>query len=99
MAPKFADAVANLKRAKSLAPMMGAKTKEPESGPTAPPQLEVVGGEGTALKLEELTLRNLRKKRKFELEAICEALNLSSKGTRTELMNRIVRARKQMKSR
>jgi hypothetical protein len=71
--------------------------KEAESGPAAPPGLEIVGGDGTVFRLDDLTLRNLRKKRKFELEAVCDAMKVSSKGTRTELINRIVRTRRQMK--
>lgn len=93
MAPQFKDAAANLKRAEALRP----PPAEPEPGSDAPPAMEVVGGkEATTLNLAELTLQNLRDKRKSELEAICEALGVSSRGTKTELMNRIIRMKKQL---
>lgn len=95
ISPEFKDAVSNLKRAESLRPPPAAA--EPGSGPNAPPKMEVVGGkEASTVNMSELTLQNLRDKRKSELEAICEALGVSSRGTKTELINRIIRVRKQL---
>lgn len=95
IAPQFKDAGSNLKRAESLRPT--STSAEPRSGPDAPPSLEVVGGKGeSSVKLSELTLQNLRKMRKTELEAICDALDVSPRGTKTELINRVLRARKQL---
>lgn len=95
MAPQFKDAASNLKRAESIKSVES--DPEPQSGPGAPPKLEVVGGKGeSSVKLSELTLQNLRKNRKMELEAICEALDISPRGTKTDLINRIVRTRKQL---
>jgi len=93
LAPQFKDAAANLKRADALRP----PPSPAASGPAAPPKLEVVGGkESSAVNLSELTLQNLRDKRKSELEATCEALGVSSRGTKAELINRIIRVRKQL---
>jgi len=95
MCPQFKDAMSNLKRAETIQPKD--PVPEPQSGPDAPPKMEVVGGKGpSSVKLSELTLQNLRKNRKAELEAICEALGISPRGTKTELINRIVRMRKQL---
>jgi len=95
LSPQFKDAASNLKRATSIKP--AARDPEPQSGPDAPPKMEVVGGKGpSSVKLSELTLQNLRRNRKAELEAICEALGISPRGTKTELINRIVRTRKQL---
>jgi tetratricopeptide (TPR) repeat protein len=95
LSPVFKDALSNLKRAEAIKPLP--KAPEPESGPKAPPKMEVVGGSGPAsIKASDLTLQNLRGKRKSELEAMCEALGTSPKGTRTELMNRLLRMRKQL---
>ncbi len=93
LAPQFKDAASNLKRVESIKP----QAKDPAGADPTPQQIEVVGGKGTSsVKLSELTLQNLRKYRKAELEAICEALEVSPRGTKTELINRIVRVRKQM---
>ncbi|MDQ1371415.1 MAG: Tetratricopeptide repeat protein [Candidatus Thermoplasmatota archaeon] len=94
LSPEFKDAAANLRRAESLRPPPAAA--EPGSGPKAPPKMEVVGGkEPSTVNLAQLTLQNLRDKRKSELEAICETLGVSSRGTKSELINRIVRMKKQ----
>ncbi len=94
LSPAFKDALSNLKRAEALKPPQ----KEPEAQPgQSSPSMEVVGGSGpSSVKLSDLTLQNLRGKRKSELEAICEALGASPRGTKTELINRVLRTRKQL---
>lgn len=94
LAPQFKDAASNLRRAEALRPP--ASEAEPKLGPGAPPSMEVVGGEASSMNLSDLTLQNLKRNRKSELEAICESLGVSSKGTKTELINRIVRTRRQL---
>ena len=94
MFPQFKDAISNLKRADSLRPP--ASKPEPASGQGAMPGMEVVGGKGASVNMSDLTLQNLRKARKSELEAVCEALGVSPRGTKTELINRILRTRKQL---
>ncbi|MEW5748241.1 MAG: tetratricopeptide repeat protein [Candidatus Thermoplasmatota archaeon] len=95
LSPVFKDALSNLKRAESLRPLP--RPPEPESGPKAPPRMEVVGGkEPSSVKLSDLTLQNLRGKRKSELEAMCESVGASPRGSKTELINRLLRTRKQL---
>ncbi len=95
LAPKFGDASSNLKRAESAPsrPVSGSVATE---DPVHPPQLEIVGGiDVSSLDMAELTQKNLRKKRKTELEAICDAFGISSRGTKSELISRIMRAKRQ----
>lgn len=95
MAPRFKDALSNLKRTESLRP--AAAVPEPRTGAGGSPGMEVVGGKGgSSVRLSDLTLQNLRKMRKTELEALCDALDVSPRGTKTELINRVLRARKHL---
>jgi len=95
--PKFKDAAENLKRTEA-SPLVRSRPAEP-SRTEEVPSMEVVGGRDTSsLGLGDLTLPNLRKKRKTELEAICEALGVNPRGTKSELISRISRARKQLHS-
>ncbi|MBU1158100.1 MAG: tetratricopeptide repeat protein [Candidatus Thermoplasmatota archaeon] len=95
LAPKFGDASSNLKRAESAPPGLG-NTPTATEDPIRSPRLEVVGGnDASSLDMDELTPKNLRKKRKAELEAICDAFGVSARGTKSELVSRILRSKRQ----
>jgi len=95
ISPKFRDAQDNAHRVSQMVP--SDKEKRPTTAPpAAPPGEEIVGEKDKAESmLPELTEDVLRDKRRTELEAICESLNLNPKGTRADLIVRILRARDQ----
>ncbi len=95
VAPQFKDAAAN-----SKLPAEDGKKSEPAPDPTPqpapppPPQPVVVGGEAPErMPLAEVTAVYLREMRKIELEALCDSLGLNSRGTKNELISRILRAK------
>jgi len=95
LAPNFKDAQGNLKRVTELAAKAPPKppSKKPEP---SPPREEIVGEkESTEKTLAEMTESFLQERRKTELESICQALGISSRGTRAELIARILKAKSQ----
>jgi len=98
LAPRFKDAADNVKRVEQKA---GASAEPPQTAPApepAPPGEEVVGDkEAVEALLPTITESYLREKGKFELEAMCEALGLDSKGTRADLIVRIMKAKARQK--
>ena len=94
LAPQFLDASENLKRVQSVAPSTPKEPHEPSEAPSE----EILGDRGTAdAILDKVDEGYLRGKRKSELEAICESLGLSSRGTRTDLVVRILEVKVQTK--
>jgi superkiller protein 3 len=99
LAPQFKDPSENIRRvsARSDAPKRQEEQKKPAP---APPGEEVVGGPDMSTRiLEQIDEGILREKRKSELEAICESLGLSPRGTRADLIVRILKAKKQLNKR
>ena len=96
LSPKFKDAVDNAKRVSEKR----AQQKEapppppkPEPGPS-PPGEEIVGDkESIESLLPTMTEDSLRDMRKADLEAICDSLDLDPKGTRADLVLRILKAK------
>jgi len=95
VAPQFKDAAENLNRVALAGP---SKPKKDSGRPQAAPSEEVLGDKesGPAL-LQRIDEQFLKEKRKPELEAICESLGLSPKGTRADLIVRILKAKGQAK--
>ena len=92
LAPQFLDASENLKRVQLAGP---SAPKQPHVSGQAPSE-EVLGDRGSADEvLGKVNEDFLREKRKSELEAICESLGLSSRGTRADLVMRILNAKEQ----
>jgi tetratricopeptide (TPR) repeat protein len=94
LAPQFKDAGTNL-RTPVQEPVRNAParaTPEPRR-PSPAPQTEVIGDKDAPPSLASVTEESLRGMRKQEIEAMCEALGLDDKGTKTELVNRILRAK------
>lgn len=92
LAPQFMDAAENLKRVSSEGHVI---QKQPQVSPQAPSE-EVLGDKGSADDLlGKVNEDFLREKRKSELEAMCESLGLSSRGTRADLVMRILNAKEQ----
>ncbi len=90
IAPQFKDANDNLKTITSARP--GQRRESPRQ--PSPPSEEVLGDkESAAALLASIDEQFLREKRKSELEAICESLGISPRGTRTDLMVRILKAK------
>ena len=98
VAPKFKDALDNAKRVGQKSTAAKEAPKEEASPKPAPPGEEVVGEKESAESmLPTITEAYLREKGKFELEATCEALGLDSKGTRADLIVRIMKAKERRK--
>jgi len=96
VAPSFKDASSNLRgpEAKTAAGPPAAPTPEPE-----PPKETVYGErETTRTQLPGFTRDGLKNKTKAELQAICDSLGLPTKGTREELVSRIVSEREKRAS-
>ncbi len=98
VAPQFKDALENIQRMGR----MGEVPKpppEPERPPPPPPGEEVLGDRETATSiLDQISEPILQEKKKSELEAICESLGLNSRGTRSDLVVRILKAKQQRTS-
>lgn len=96
IAPQFKDASENARRVSIRA----GKPEKPEVArlrEPAPPGEEVVGDKDAASSiLAQVTEEYLREKKKSELEAMCESLGLSPRGTRADLIVRILKAKVQM---
>lgn len=95
ISPKFKDALDNARRLGQK--VTSGKPPEPPPPPSAaPPGEEIVGEKQSAEKaLATFSEDGLREKRKAELEAICESLGLNPKGTRADLIVRILKVKDQ----
>lgn len=92
LAPQFKDAAENADRVSRE--IVGKETPRPPPPPS--PGEEIVGGQLSAEAiLAQASEDYLRQKRKAELEAMCEALGLSPRGTRADLIVRILKAKNQ----
>jgi tetratricopeptide (TPR) repeat protein len=93
ISPKFRDALDNVQRITQ--PSARGKPAGPPAPPSsAPPGEEVVGDrERAEMLLPTLDEAILRNRRKTELEALCESLGLDPKGTRADLIVRILKAK------
>ena len=95
IAPDFKDASGNLKRMIELVSKEPSKETPRKREPT-PPREEVVGEKKTTERaLSEITESYLQERRKTELESMCQALGISARGTRAELIARILKAKGQ----
>jgi tetratricopeptide (TPR) repeat protein len=96
IAPQFKDASENVRRV-SIRAGKPEKPNEARVQEPAPPGEEVVGDKDAASSiLAQVTEAYLREKKKSELEAMCESLGLSPRGTRADLIVRILKAKAQM---
>ena len=95
IAPQFKDAQTNANRVSSKASQVKPKIDQmPSQEP--PPGEEVIGDKQSIDGLLPAMNEDfLRSKKKSELEAMCEALGLSPRGTRADLILRILKAKKQ----
>ncbi len=94
MAPQFKDPADNVVRVTQK--VVGARER-PAAPKAPPPGEEVVGGRiSPESLLSQVNEDYLRQKRKTELEAMCESLGLSPRGTRADLIVRILKAKEQM---
>ena len=97
IAPQFEDTNSNLREAIARQSAMKAKKEAEKAESKAPPQDDSdddLADKITLVKHE--TEGSLKDKRKTELEAICIALNISSKGTKKDLVSRILKARRRL---
>jgi len=94
MAPQFKDALDNIQRLGRMGEVK--PPPEPERPPPPPPGEELLGDKDTASRiLDQISEPILQEKRRSELEAICESLGLGSRGTRSDLIVRILKAKQQ----
>ncbi len=100
IAPQFEDTNTNLREALASRSVMSAKA-ETESAKIPPPPTpdaddeEDVESDYLEL-LRHATEGTLREKKKAELEAVCIAVSISSKGTKKELISRILKERRRL---
>jgi tetratricopeptide (TPR) repeat protein len=98
VAPRFKDAQDNAKRAGQASSAFKVVPEVKPRPEPSPPGEEVIGDkEAIETLLPTVTESFLREKGKFELEAMCEALGLDSKGTRADLIVRILKAKEKRK--
>ena len=95
IAPQFKDAQTNASRLSSKVGQVKPPVPE-KAGQDAPPGEEIVGEKQSMESLLPTVNEDfLRNKKKSELEAMCEALGLSPRGTRADLILRILKAKEQ----
>lgn len=93
MSPQFKDASDNARRVIVRTDLQKG-VQQPPSPTQSPPGEEVIGNrENAETSLDAVSESSLREMRKQELEAICESLGLSPRGTRADLILRILKAR------
>ncbi|OGS42659.1 MAG: hypothetical protein A3K67_05490 [Euryarchaeota archaeon RBG_16_62_10] len=97
LSPQFRDASDNARRVTQA--KMAPKQDQPQvRASSGPPREEIVGErQKTEAMLPGVTEDFLREMRKAELEAMCESLGLSAKGTRADLILRILKAKEQLR--
>jgi tetratricopeptide (TPR) repeat protein len=94
IAPQFEDTNSNLREAIARQSAMKAQ-KDAEKAEPPPPSPDESDEEAESRELlRHETERTLKEKRKTELEAMCIALRMSSKGTKKELVSRILREKR-----
>jgi tetratricopeptide (TPR) repeat protein len=94
LAPQFKDAGTNLRTPVQEGVRQSPAPVAPKPRPQSPaPQAEVIGAKESTPPLGAVTEESLRGMRKQEIEATCRALGLDDKGTKTELVNRVLRAK------
>ena len=98
--PQFEDASSNLRNA--LAEQAAKRKKleaEPPPPPPPPPPERLKQADDERAKMQLLRYENektLKKKKKSELEALCIALDKSSRGTKKELVARILKEKRRL---
>ncbi|HIH01860.1 TPA: tetratricopeptide repeat protein [Thermoplasmata archaeon] len=97
IAPQFEDTNSNLREAIARQSAMRAKKEAEKAESKAPPKDDSDDdlADKVALVKHE-TEGSLKGKRKTELEAICIALGISSKGAKRDLVSRILKARRRL---
>jgi tetratricopeptide (TPR) repeat protein len=93
ISPKFKDAQDNLTRLNLRAQTVPSAPAHPSTAAASPGEKVVGEKEGAEKELLTYTEDILREKRKSELEAICESLELDDSGTRADLIVRILKAK------
>jgi hypothetical protein len=93
LAPQFKDALANAKMMAKGTPERETASAPPVPAGAAP---ELVGSkESSTVSLESMSENYLRGRRKSELEAVCASLGISPRGTKSELIARIMAMKNQ----
>jgi len=96
LSPQFRDAADNARRVSQAKASPGLGGAGGRPGTSAPGEDVVGDRQATEAMLPQMTEDFLREKRKTELEAMCESLGLDPKGTRADLILRILKVRDQM---
>ncbi|UCE91935.1 MAG: tetratricopeptide repeat protein [Methanobacteriota archaeon] len=100
MAPQFEDANANLRDAAAERSVEKMQVKRKARAPAAPPPPPPAKREDPSKKKAKLLRResekSIKAKKKSELEALCIALDISSRGTKRELVARLLKERKRV---
>ena len=96
LAPQFKDAGANLRTHVQAGTVHVTPPPVPKGHPEPPPRPEVLGDKESPPSVELVTEESLRGMRKQEIEAMCRSLGLDDKGTKAELVSRILKAKERM---
>ena len=97
LSPQFEDANANLRSA--LSAQSSRQREMMETPPPPPPPSKTMKSDSDRAKMQLLrheSEKTLKKKKKSELEAICIALDKSSRGTKKELVARILKEKRRL---
>jgi hypothetical protein len=93
MSPQFKDASDNARRVIVRTDLQKG-VEHPASSAQSPPGEAIIGDKEKAeTSLEAASESSLREMRKQELEAICESIGLSPRGTRADLVLRILKVK------
>lgn len=93
LAPQFKDAGTNLRTPVQEAQGHAPVVRGPAAKAPAAPQADVIGDKDSPPSLAPVTEESLRGMRKQDIEAMCRSLGLDDKGTKTELVNRVLKAK------
>ena len=100
MAPQFDDANANLRDAAAERSVGTAQpsppAKKPPTAPSPPPVRKEDPDKKKAKMLRRESEKSIKAKKKAELEAMCITLEISSKGTKRDLVARILKERRRV---
>jgi tetratricopeptide (TPR) repeat protein len=94
LSPQFEDTSANLREAIAEQASMVPEPKDEEVPPPPPPAADPKEERRAIVRHQSES--SLKAKRKAELEALCISLDISSKGTKRELVSRILKEKKRL---
>ncbi len=96
LAPQFEDANGNLRDSVAERSVTRPQPRPAQKKPAPPPERRPDPDKKKVKLLRRETEKTLKDRKKSELEALCISLDISSKGTKRELITRIMKERKRV---